>query len=173
MECEKDLMKILIDDAPTSCTFYILRLKYDGIVPNRIKDPIYVGSTTLSLKERLRSHISEVKHSCKTSVKNKCMLEYGVYNWEIVLVKEVACTKRERFLFEERVINMLFPSLNERVACTGINIDNIGYFREYRKLNPNYHKNYYKNYYQQNKDKIFKYKKEYSIRKNNEKLQFQ
>ena len=63
MECERDLMKILIDDVPTLCRFYVLRLKYDSIVPNRIRDPIYVGSTTLTLKERLRSHIKAAKYT--------------------------------------------------------------------------------------------------------------
>ena len=105
------------------------------------------------------------------------MRKYEVNNWEIVLVKEVACTKRERFLFEERFINMLFPSLNKNTACTGINInqsiDNTGYFRQYRKLNPNYHKNYKKSYYHWNKSKISEYNRQYYIREKNEKLQLQ
>ena len=68
------------------------------------------------------------------------------------------CTKRERFLFEESVINMLFQSLNERVACTGINIDekidNTEYYRKYYKINSNYYKSYNKNYYQQSKGAV-------------------
>ena len=99
--------------------------------------PLYVGSTTLTLRKRLQCHFNEVKDLSRTDKKNECMQKYGINNWEIILVKEVICTKRERI--REHVINMLFPSLNERVACTGINIDkkfdNTEYFRKYYKIN--------------------------------------
>ena len=115
-EYERDLSRIFIENEKKLCRFYILILKHDNTVPNRIREPLYVGSTTLTLKKRLQCYFNEVKDFNRTDKKNECIRKYGINNWEIVLVKEVICTRQERFMFEERVIDMMFPSLNERDA---------------------------------------------------------
>ena len=80
------------------------------------------------------------------------MREYGVDNWEIILVKKFTCTRIERFKFEERLINMLFPSLNKIAAYRSYD-QKLQQSREHSKKYYRQNKIKKADYYQQNKDK--------------------
>ena len=71
---------------------------------------IYVGSTSLSVKDRLRCHMSHAKRY--NSILYKRMFEVGIYNWEILPLLIYICNQKEICEFEKNYVELLKPDLN-------------------------------------------------------------
>jgi hypothetical protein len=104
---------------------------------NDVDDEVYVGSTTKSLKRRLRGH----KKVARIKPNRKLYKHLNAIGWDHVsinLICEVECeTKQERYQYEGIYMEQLESTLNERVAGrTG--------------------KEWAKQYYEKNKDAIAK-----------------
>jgi len=150
---------------------------------------VYIGSTTQSLKERLRKHEVEnrsIKKYCSSSVilnqggytikliknypcdtKKELELEEGKYQREIDCVNEVICgrTTKEYYIDKKGVINenckTYYKKKREEIRKRHekYNKDNKEEIRKQRKMK-----------YEKNKEEIIKQRKIY-IEKNKEKLE--
>lgn len=54
---------------------------------NRINNKVYIGQTTKSLKERIRSHLKSSKRMSSKSIFHKAIRKYGIesFDWEILI----------------------------------------------------------------------------------------
>jgi hypothetical protein len=111
----------------------------------------YIGSTTQTLKERLRLHDKQSRDSGKNSKTNKAIREYGVDNFSIepLFIRTVKKIHKLRE-FEGRTIEKRQPTLNMRI--TGLFFNKDGIWNE--KLSAS-------DWYQKNKDRISKQQAEY------------
>jgi hypothetical protein len=109
----------------------------------------YIGSTTLSLSQRLANHVYSIKRNnpCKSS----SIIERG--NYEMVLIEDCPCEtkeqlhRRERHYIETMVcVNKIIPLRTQK---------------EYYVDNRDKISAHVKEYYVDNRDEISAYKKEY------------
>ena len=112
-------------------TVYLLQRAdkiYDGT-------EIYVGSTSLSLKERLRKHRSRSKTYKNTKLYKK-MREVGLNNWEMISILsfECECDKKTILELEMEKCNELNADLNTYSPFSGFE-NKKEYFANYRELN--------------------------------------
>lgn len=106
---------------------------------------VYVGSTSMTLKERLLVHSFIVKTLKKGYENNKLyvrMREVGLYNWEIIPLLSFTCGKKTIREFEKKWVKILCSDLNSFSPITN-------------------KKEYNANYYESNKDVILQKKANY------------
>ena len=121
---------------------------------------IYIGSTSLPLKERLRRHRSDAK-----SLKNggtrvyKRMREIGLQNWKIIPLLTFACDKKTILEFEKQWVGLIGPDLNMVSPIT----DQKEYSATYHKANKTAVNQRHKVYRQNNRDAILKQSAEYRM----------
>ena len=128
---------------------------------------IYVGST-LNFKQRKR------EHKCNCNNPNDKSYNYYVYkfirehggweNWDMFIIKNLACNSRRELLIEEdRVMRDLNASLNTYYPVLDIekNKERLQlYDKEYREKNKEHLQLYKKEYHEKNKEKINAYRAE-------------
>ena len=129
---------------------------------------IYVGSTSMDLKERLWSHksSSKSKRYCNTKLYKK-MCEVGIDDWEIVPLLTFKCDKNTILGFEREWCNLLNTDLNSYSPFSGFD-NKKEYDANYRKLNKEKIKKQRAGYYELNKETILKQQTKY--RESNKKL---
>lgn len=114
---------------------------------------IYVGSTSLSLKERLRIHRKDAQ--IPRNWNNKLyvrMREVGLANWEILPLLGRTCDKNQAYEFEKKWIRVLGADLNTNSPIT----NRKEYSANYRKANKEAAQQYMVNYYKFNiENKVF------------------
>jgi glycosylphosphatidylinositol transamidase (GPIT) subunit GPI8 len=104
---------------------------------------VYIGSTIDKLSRRWRRHC----HSSSVCVISKYIKEYGIENFNIVLIKEYnVCDKFHLLAYEQLYMNT---------------IKNINVRNAFNILGKEKWKEYHKNYYENNKEKIIEKVKEY------------
>ncbi len=123
-----------------------------------ITNEIYVGSTTLSLSERLRNHTYDYKHYLNNKhnfISSFVIIERG--NYDIVLLENCPCETKEQLLIRERYyfdtlncINKYRPVITTKELCE-------------KK------KDYHKQYFIENREEIKEQQKQYKV-ENKEKL---
>ena len=128
-----------------------------------ITNEIYVGSTTLSLSERLRQHTNHYKCYLNNKSHNYSsfvIIERG--NYDIVLLENYPCETKEQLLMRERYY---FDTLNCINKFRPIFTKNEykDYNKQYRIENKEKLKDYNKQYGIENREKISEQKKQYSI----------
>ena len=118
---------------------------------NTINDDMHVGSTTLTLCERMRDHRKCVNNGAKNHLLiYKAFREHGVDNFYIELVEKCPCNYKDELRKKEgEYIRELEPSLNIRIAGRTNN--------EYREGNREHQKDYYQN----NKEYMNEYMERY------------
>jgi hypothetical protein len=137
---------------------------------------VYIGSTTQTLSQRLQDHKVDYKRylnkkfSCVTSFK---IIENN--NYEIILIEDCPCERKEQLLSRERFwientecVNLKIPSRTQK-EYREENREKI------KQINKEYHENNKekrKEYCEKNKEKIKEQRKEY-WEKNKEKLREQ
>ena len=97
---------------------------------------IYVGSTSKTLKERLKDHRGETQRKGKVN-KSKLytrMVEIGVNNWEVVPLLSFTCDKKTILKFEREWCELLHADLNMRTPFSGFN-NNKEYIANHYRLN--------------------------------------
>lgn len=144
-------------------------------IVNDVNDEIYVGSTTLTLKQRLKYHIKRCKAEGKTKF-HKAMREIGIENFHIKLLKKYTLESRKDLLKrEEYWRKKLKPTLNtiqsqttkeeKNLKARIRRQNNLEYYREKDKQKYAKHKDKIlenaKVYYKQNKEEITIRKKQY------------
>jgi hypothetical protein len=145
------------------------------IVCNITKE-IYVGSTTLSLEERLRQHTSDYNrylNNKRDFVSSFVIIERG--NYKIVLLENYPCETREELLIRERYyfdtlncINKCRPILTTKEQCD----EKKDYNKQYYIENRDEIKDQNKQYYIENREEIIEKQKQYRI-ENREELKDQ
>lgn len=132
------------------------------IVDNTNGD-IYIGSTTLTLKERLS------KHKCSCNYVNKCT-SYQIINngnYLIELIEDIGVvTKQERYdkeryyIENNECINKFIPGRSKKEHREA-NIEKLKeYARKYREVNKEIINEKIRKHYLKNKERILKKKKE-------------
>lgn len=110
---------------------------------------IYIGSTTMTLNERLRLHKKEYKHK----ISGKSVRQILQYNdVKIELIENYPCESKLELLQQEQ-----YYILQNRKICVNINnawVDKKEYNRQHRKKNPDMYKKNVQKYYMKNKEKI-------------------
>ena len=161
----------MTDNEIRTRTIYFLTKR----VPDENYD-LYVGSTSMSLEERLRSQNALAKQEDRKKSKVlKRMNEVGVENWKIVPLLTLDCTKEEIRSFERKWCELLEADLNTNSPITskekilekrrvryGVNREkNLKKAKAYYAANRGKRKEYYaanrekrKEYYAANKEKI-------------------
>lgn len=136
--------------------FYLL--KYENVV--------YVGKTTLTMKERFSRHKSKSK-SNKCSSKLLINLSFNIDDIEHMLIHEIELSKEDSVIFENVLIK-IYKNDYEELIC--VNRQMPGRTRkEYREQNVEKIKLCQNQYKKQNKEKIKIRKNEYN-KKNVEKI---
>ena len=113
--------------------FYIMHLK-EGIVSNRCREPTYIGSTSCLLNKRLIQHKAKTRNSLKLNKMEKYVIQYGTENWEISLIGIANCTRKYSKCIEQKFIDYLKPSMNERFAYGTHKEKKLQQNREYAKM---------------------------------------
>ena len=132
-------------------------------ITKKIKDEnydVYVGSTCLSLDERLRLHKVKAKANLSRNENNKFykrMREAGLDAWEIKPLLVLLCDEKKIRRFERNWKETLEANLNTNSPL-----------RTEEEL-----KEYKREYYEQNKDKILKKQADYYEQKKDQILQKQ
>ena len=106
---------------------------------------VYVGSTSKTVKERLRCHIKDAQ--IQRNVNNrlyKRMKEVGLQNWKMVPLLTFACDKKTIFEYEKQCHGLIGADLNMRSPITD-------------------RKKYKAEYHQNNRDAILKQRVGYRI----------
>jgi protease II len=107
-------------------------------------DLFYIGSTAMTLQERLRNH-KKKKKKTKKQIIYKIIEEEGWENFDMILIKDFTCnSKRELEMEEQRCIDAFNPTLNTQRAYRT---------EEYTR---EYYKNKKKEYYELNKEELRK-----------------
>jgi hypothetical protein len=134
-------------------------------------DNIYIGSTYLTLKERLRCHFKDYERYLKNN--NNYITSYEILKYDdckIELIVDYPCDSKKDLEKEEGKYQKILNCVNKLVA---------GRTRqEYRQDNIDKYKEYYKQYYENNKENITDYHKQYYQNnkdkiKNNRKKQYE
>ena len=137
-------------------------------IKNTLNDEIYIGSTTVSLSQRMTKH----RASLKCEKRGKCLLyqrmkELGVDNFYITLVEKYPCNDIEELRAKEGEWILKIGTLNQVVAGRKP--------EQYRKDNVEHKQEYDKEYHKQNKEKRseqahqrYEDNKEYIKQKNNQ-----
>jgi len=136
---------------------YLNHGKIYKIVCNVTGD-VYYGSTTQSLKERLRMHNKDYKRYLNGNyhyVTSFKIIENGNYN--IHLVENYRCMNRKQLESIERIYIEGYTCINKNIPTRTTR----EYIKEYHKNNKDKKKAYDKKYYENNKHKIKEYSKEY------------
>ena len=132
---------------------------------------VYVGSTSMSLEERLRIHVMEVRRGCRKSKLYERMREVGFGKWKIVPLLTLGCTEEEIRTFERKWCEILEADLNMKSPITSkeeargkskawyaANREkSLKKKKEYREKN----RDKEKTYREANKEKILKKQREY------------
>ena len=132
-----------------------------------ITGKIYIGSTTLSLSQRLVQHRTD--YNGWKNGKRKFVTSFGIIengNYDIVLLEEFPCEnkeqlyQRERFYIESLIcVNKVIPTRTNKEY----RIDNADKIKEYYIDNIDKIKDHQKNYYIDNADKIKEQSKLYRL----------
>ena len=104
---------------------------------------IYIGSTSQSLKERLRCHKKDAQRS--RNVNNrlyKRMDEVGLQNWKTIPLLTFACDQKTIFEFEKQWIDLIGADLNIRSPITDRKEYNAGYYLGNKKAIQQRHAGY-------------------------------
>ena len=104
---------------------------------------VYVGSTSLSLRQRLWIHRCDVKRF--NSKLYERMRTVGIYNWEIIPLLQRTCDQKTIRELENKWCKIMNADLNTYSPFTGFENK----------------KEYYANYYEMNKEKIKKQQVDY------------
>lgn len=105
-------------------------------------DKIYIGSTILSLKNRLRIHESEYRRFLSNKI-HRNVTSYEIINkndYRIELIKEIPCSSRRELRKEE---NEVIKHYND--ICIN---KNASYIPDMKKYQQEYHRIYQKSYRQ-------------------------
>ena len=115
---------------------------------------IYVGSTSGTLRRRLREHksLSKIKRGCNIKLYRK-MCEVGLGSWEIVPLLSFMCDKKTICEFEKEWCNALNADLNMRFPFSGFD-NKKEYLANYRESNKETIKQQITEYYKVNKETI-------------------
>lgn len=128
---------------------------------NTVDDSVYIGSTCLSLKQRLNAHKSLCKRKPNIMPLYSKMFEYGINNFYIVLVEDCLCSNVNELREKEGAYIKQLGTLNKNIAGRDIkqykedNKEKLKeYNKQYRDNNKDYYKQYLLKYNKDNKDKI-------------------
>jgi hypothetical protein len=118
------------------------------MLKSKCSKKVYIGSTTQSLKERLRCHYKEKESNNITS---KLLLKYN--DCEIVLLLDYPCNNKKELRKKEGEYIKKYNCVNKKIAGRTK--------KEYKEDNKDYYKIKQKKYYNKNKDKLLKYAENY------------
>ena len=112
-----------------------------------ITSEVYIGSTTLSLKERLMKHTHKRTRMCTS----KQIIDRGDYYIE--LLETYPCESKYELELKEGEYQKNTKCINKKIACRSI--------QEYRKDNKETVSQRMKAYYENNKELVLQKHKEY------------
>lgn len=126
---------------------------------------VYIGSTKLTLKERLSTHICQYKDWLKEKSNYITSFEILQYDdYEIHLIEDYPCETRKELKLKEGEYQRMMDCVNKNIAGRTNKewvIDNKEYWKEYRKNNKKHLNEYMKEYNKKNKEILLQYQKEY------------
>jgi len=115
------------------------------IIKSNNNENIYVGSTTIPLIDRWRTHKNDYK-KYNNKLYNYIRENGGIENWYIELYEEICVNNKEELRTKEREIIQLIGTLNKN--------NPISTQEEKRNYQKQYHKQYQKVYYETHKEQI-------------------
>ena len=126
-----------------------LRTVYKLVRTDKPEDgtDVYVGSTSLTLKKRLRIHRYDAKRKCSKLYTK--MNDVGIYSWKIIPLLTFSCNQKTIREFERRWCETIGADLNMISAIITKEEKRENNLRNYAK------------YYKSNKDTILRKKTEY------------
>ncbi len=132
-------------------------------IVSNLTDKIYIGSTTMTLSQRMGGHRKDYKNKNK-NVSSSILLDYG--DAKIILIKKYPCDGKNNLEAEERVyietmtcVNKNIPTRTKSEWYQDNKEHKIDYQRTYNHNNTEHLKEYRKQYYLDNKETKREYRK--------------